>query len=70
MTLTPRAKYIIENYRLEQTSDGWRAVSMYAGKVWSEKFATTREEAVRLARVWWGHFNFQDEAEAFNSIFR
>lgn len=64
-----RAQWILDNYRLEQTAAGWRAVTFYGGKVFAEYIRPTREEVIRLARCQWSHFNFEDEAEAFNSIF-
>lgn len=66
---TTRAQYILNNYRLEQTAEGWRAVSLYQGRVYSTIERSTREETCRKARCEWGHFNFEDEARAFATIF-
>ena len=68
-TMTKRAQYIVDNYRLEQTSNGWKAVSMYNGRVFAQYECLTREECIRKARCQWGHFNYSDEAEAFATIF-
>jgi len=64
-----RAQYILDNYRLEQTTEGWRAVTFFRGKVLSEIVHAQKQETIREARSRWGHFNFSDEAEAFASIF-
>jgi hypothetical protein len=73
-----RAKYVREHYRLERTPDGWRAVSEHGGinsqtgEPWSSYTEITgpdRDKVVREARCRWGHFNFEDEARAFNAVF-
>lgn len=66
---SPRAQYVLDTYHLDRTPDGWRAWNTFEGRVLFEKVAATREEAVHYARCHWGHFNFEDEAEAFNTIF-
>jgi hypothetical protein len=76
---TPRARYIREHYRLEQTGGVWRAVSEHGGvhaqtgKTWHSRDVIEgpdRGEVTRQARCRWGHFNFEDEAQAFAEIFR
>ena len=72
-----RAQYIRDHYKLERTADGWRAVSNHGGisngRAWhSHSEITDSNRATLIARVRreWGHFNFEDEAEAFAEVFR
>lgn len=60
-----RADYIRRNYRLEQTARGWRASSPIGTLEHAD-----RERVVREAGARWGHFNFADEARAFDEVFR
>lgn len=68
--MSDRAAYIRANYSLEQTATGWRAVSLYQGRVFSEIVAASRETVTHNARCRWGHFNYSDECRAFDEIFR
>ena len=69
-TISRRAQYILDNYRFEQQPDGrWRAVTFYQGRIFGEIIGPDREAVRREARCRWGHFNFEDEAEAFARIF-
>ncbi len=67
--MTKRADSIRAKYRLEQDGDTWRAVSLFRGEVFSTIEDNDRDTVVRKARREWGHFNFRDEAVAFNEIF-
>jgi len=63
-TREQRVKYIRANYSLREGAEGgWIATgpSMICG--------FDRAAVIRLARAKWGHFNFEDEAEAFDEIF-
>ncbi len=72
--MSKRAEWIKAHYQLEEATffgePGWRAVHHDNRTFISVFYADTREEACRLARLNWGHFNYQDEAEAFGEIFR
>lgn len=73
--MTDRRDYIRRTYRLETIVDasqvrGYRAVYQRPdGSVFSSIEGTSRVEVVRIARCRWGHFNFNDEAEAFAEVF-
>lgn len=69
-TSAERAQYIRDNYFLRETGEGFEAVAMYRGAVVSRYSGPDRREVCRLARLNWGHFNFEDEARAFAEIFR
>lgn len=71
-TSVKRVAYIQSHYAINQTPEGWEAVSFKADGVTRDSVhsAATRAEVCRLARCWWGHFNFEDEAEAFSAIFK
>lgn len=67
--VSPRARYILQNYSLVQLADGtWSARSFYKGALRSE-FTGPREQVTFDASRHWGHFNFGDEARAFNRVF-
>lgn len=66
---TRRAQYVLDNYRLEPYEGGWRALMSWPGGKWQVIEGANRTEVVNKARSHWGHFNFQDEAEAFDEIF-
>lgn len=64
-TPNERQRYIRTNYSLTQAPDGtWVARCPY-----STIKGADRAAVVRKARCEWGHFNFDDEAEAFAEIF-
>ena len=66
--MTKRAEYIRENYTL--TFDGeWVATNYFRGSVFAEIRGADRADVCRKARCRWGHFNFADEARAFDKIF-
>lgn len=60
-----REQYIRANFRLHETSQGWRAIYFGVAQI----DGATKKEVVNQARARWGHFNFSDEARAFNEIF-
>ena len=62
--MNKRRDYIKHNYSLRETAGGWIAKSPYG-----EISSRNRCETIRRARRNWGHFNFEDEAEAFGKIF-
>lgn len=69
--MSKRAEWIKAHYSLKQADEGWwEAISLNAdGTIRTKLSGSSRDAACRLARVWWGHFNLADEAEAFNEIF-
>lgn len=67
--MTKRAQYIKDSFRLYQTDNGYRAVSLYKGREFSFVEGPVRAEVIREARRQWGHFNYGDEAEAFAEVF-
>lgn len=72
-TTSKRAEYIRTHYALRPVGEiGWEAVAFRSdGRTPYASFVReTREEVCRLARCHWGHFNFNDEAQAFGEIFR
>lgn len=62
-----RAEYIRRHYSLTCEDGVWVA---RMGGGFSVISGPDRERVVREARCRWGHFNFQDEVDAFNEIFR
>jgi hypothetical protein len=72
MNDTNRVTYIRKNYTLTQLPGGeWEARAV--GCEWSSKariVGSDRTEVCRQFRAYWGHFNYQDEADAFGAIFR
>lgn len=71
-SLSPRAAYVYVNYTLTQFPDGqWEALAV--GCTWSRKHRITGPDKSAVCsefRRHWGHFNFEDEAQAFSEIFR
>jgi len=59
-----RAAYIRAHYALSQSGAQWVAASGT-----DTISGADRADVCRLARCRWGHFNFRDEARAFNEIF-
>lgn len=68
---TKRALWVLQNYKLEFIAGSWRA--SVKGCEWSEHRViegADRAAVVHEFRCRWGHFNHQDEADAFGQIFR
>lgn len=67
----PRAEYIKANYTLTQDAVGtWIGRSWFEGRCVSMFADASKSLVVDHCRRHWGHFNYQDEAEAFGEIFR
>jgi hypothetical protein len=70
-TSAERVQYIRDHFKLNETPSGWEALWLRPdGSVFASLRHVERAEVRRLARARWGHFNFDDEAEAFAEIFR
>lgn len=67
---TPRQQYILKTFSLKQEGNVW--VARWANKDGTD-FAriegADKSRVVYEARCRWGHVNYQDEAEAFATIF-
>jgi len=61
---TKRTTYIAKNYSLTQRDGLW--VGRSHG---SEIVSESKGRVIFEARRQWGHFNYQDEADAFGAIF-
>jgi hypothetical protein len=68
---TPGALYVLKNYKLEATATGFKATNLQGGYSAPAVFeGADRAEVIHRARCHWGHFNHQDEADAFGEVFR
>jgi len=71
--MSKRSDYIHANYSLSCAAGIWTARSPYDeidGPGFGPISGPNRAEVVREARCRWGHFNFDDEARAFDAIFK
>ena len=68
--ISTRAAYVLANYYFRAIPGGFEAVSLFRGKIFSRFEGPDADALKRLARCQWGHFNFEDESRAFNTIFR
>jgi hypothetical protein len=70
VTHAQRIAHILSAFRIEQHSGGIRALwTRPDGSVFAAITGTDRSDVIRRARALWGHFNYDDEAEAFATIF-
>lgn len=66
-----RAEYIKQVFHLVDNRDGSaRAEWRHPDGSLRSVIEGEHDEVRRKARARWGHFNFQDEADTFDSIFR
>lgn len=71
MTESRRARYIADHFALH-LRDGWYVAVKYrhpGRDVAAEFVGSDRAAICSRARREWGHFNYADEAEAFDRIF-
>lgn len=70
MTLSKRAQYIKDHYKLiQKTENLWEAQNIWNDTHIEKIKGTTKESVCYEARCLWGHFNFEDEAREFSRIF-
>lgn len=65
-----RTHYALNSHRVSPDRVVWIALSYgKRRKIMGRIEGTDRDTVIAEARKWWGHFNYADEAEAFNRIF-
>ena len=68
--MSHRAAAILQQFKLTQTATGWEATWLRPdGTVFSSYTDADKARLCRTVRCQWGHFNYQDEAEAFAKVF-
>jgi len=68
--ISRRAESIRKAFSLRTTATGYEALwKRPDGSIFAAITGSSRAVVIRNARCNWGHFNFEDEAEAFAEIF-